>query len=115
MASDPIARFTEEQYLEIDRAAEFRSEFFNGQMFVMSGASLQHGRLQQNLSVELSNRLQGAGCEALPSGLRVKISKSGMYTYPDVLVVCGKPVLADEHQDILLNPVVIMEIPLALH
>jgi Uma2 family endonuclease len=86
---------TEEEYLAIERAAPFKSEFFNGEMFAMPGASLQHCRLQQNLAFELTNRLRGSGCEALPSDMRVRVSRSGAYTYRDISFVCGKAVLAD--------------------
>ena len=109
MASHPVSKLTEEQYLAIERAAEFKSEFFDGEMFAMSGASMNHGRLQRNILVELDHGLRGKGCEAFPSDLRVKVS-SRMYTYPDISVVCGDPLLADEHQDNLLNPVALFEI-----
>ena len=110
MASNPISRLTEEQYLAIERAAEFKSEFLDGEMFAMSGVSFQHGRLQVNLTLELGVRLRGTGCEVVLSDVRVRVSKSGMYTYPDISVVCGKPVLADDYQDNLLNPAVLFEI-----
>jgi Uma2 family endonuclease len=110
MASNPVSRLTEEQYLAIERAAQFKSEFLNGEMFAMAGVSMQHSRIQTNLLVELSNRFQGSACEAFGSDFRVRVSSSGMYTYPDVSAVCGKPILADNHQDILLNPVVIFEV-----
>jgi len=110
MASNPVSRLTEEQYLAIERAAEFKSEFLEGQMCAMSGVSLQHARLQVNLSGELGIRLRGPGCEALLSDMRVRVGKSGMYAYPDISVVCGKPVLADDHQDNLLNPIVLFEV-----
>ncbi len=109
MASHPVSKLTEEQYLAIERAAEFKSEFFDGEMFAMSGASMNHGRLQRNILVELDHGLRGKGCEAFPSDLRVRVS-SRMYTYPDISVVCGDPLLADEHQDNLLNPVALFEI-----
>ena len=110
MATNPISRLTEEEYLAIERASEFRSEFFDGEMFAMSGASMQHGRLQQNLSGELWSRLRGGECESFSAGLRVRVGKSRIYTYPDIIVVCGKPVLADDHQDNLLNPMVLFEV-----
>lgn len=109
MASHPVTKLTEQEYLALERAAEFKSEFFRGEMFAMSGASLQHLRLQQNLARELGNALSGGRCEAFGSDLRVRVS-SDMYTYPDVTVVCGEPSLADGHKDVLLNPLVIFEI-----
>ena len=70
---------------------------------------MRHSGLQRNILIEVSKALRGKGCQAFPSDLRVRVS-SRMYTYPDVSVVCGDPELADEHQDNLLNPVVIFEI-----
>ena len=110
VASNPISRLTEEQYLAIERAAEFKSEFLDGEIFAMSGVSLQHTRLEVNLLAELSNRLRGTRCEVLASNMRVRVSQSGMYAYPDISIVCGKPVLADGHQENLLNPIVLFEI-----
>lgn len=110
MASNPVTKISEEQYLAIDRAAEFRSEFVDGEMFAMSGGSLRHARLQRNLLFELQSPLRDTGCEAFTSDMRVRVPATRMYAYPDVTVICGKPVLADEQQDILLNPVVIFEV-----
>ena len=109
MASNPVTKVTEEQYLELDRAAEVRSEFLDGEMIAMSGGSTNHARLQQNISSELYNRLQGSGCEAFGSDLRLRVS-ARLYTYPDISVVCGKLRVADGHKDILLNPIVVFEI-----
>jgi Uma2 family endonuclease len=109
VASNPVTKVTEEQYLAIDRAAEFRSEFLDGEMVARSGVSMRHARLQQNISVGLDNPLRDRGCEVFGSDFRVRVSRR-MYAYPDVSVVCGEPRLADERQDILLNPVVIFEV-----
>ncbi len=109
MASHSVSKLTEEQYLALDRAAEFKSEFFDGDMFAMSGGSMQHARLQKNITGELYDALRGGECEPFGSDFRVRVS-SRMYTYPDISVVCGKPLLADGRQDILLNPVVIVEV-----
>ena len=109
MASHPVNKVTEDQYLALDRAAEIRSEYFDGEMFAMSGGSMLHARLAVNLLVELKNVLRERDCEAFTSDFRVRVS-SKMYTYPDVSVVCGKPTLADAHQDILLNPIAIFEV-----
>lgn len=109
MASHSVTKLTEEQYLAMERAAEFKSEYFDGEMFAMSGASMQHGRLQRNLIVEITNALRGKQCEVFGSDLRVRVSGK-MYTYPDLIVVCGKPILADDEHDVLLNPAVIFEV-----
>lgn len=109
MASHPVTKLTEQEYLALERAAEFKSEFFRGEMFAMSGASLRHLFLQSNIQGELYAALRGGPCEVFGSDLRVRVS-SDMYTYPDITIVCGEPALADDHQDVLLNPLVIFEV-----
>jgi len=109
VASNAITKLTEEQYLAIDRAAEIRSEFLDGEMIAMSGGSMRHSALQVNLIGELFVALGRGDCRAYTSDFRVRVSRR-MYAYPDISVVCGKPLLADEHQDILLNPTVIFEV-----
>jgi Uma2 family endonuclease len=103
-------RMTPEQYLAIERKAEFKSEFYNGEMFAMAGASEPHNRIKDNLVGELYSRLKGSGCHSYSSDMRVKVSATGLYTYPDVVIVCGKPQLEDAELDTLLNPQVIIEV-----
>jgi len=110
MASNPVTKVTEEEYLAIDRAAEVRSEFLDGEMWAMSGGSMRHAQLPANLIAELVVALRGTNCQAFTSDLRVRVMPRRMYAYPDVTVVCGKPMLADDRQDILLNPTVIFEV-----
>ena len=110
MPSHPVTKVTPEEYLALDRAAERKSEFFYGEMCAMSGVSMHHARLQTNLTVDIDAALRGARCEVFGSDLRVRVSKD-MYVYPDVAVVCGKPLLGDQqHQDILLNPIILFEV-----
>lgn len=109
MAANPVTKLTEQQYLEIERAAEFKHEFLDGEMIAMSGASMRHAIISGNIFVELRSILRGEDCKPINSDLRVRVSER-LYTYPDVSVVCGKPLLADENQDVLLNPVVIFEV-----
>lgn len=94
----------------MDRAAEFRSEFLDGEMFAMSGGCARHAFLQVNVLVEMHAALRGGECRVCGSDFRVRVSTTGMYTYPDLVVICGKLLLADAQQDILLNPAVIFEI-----
>jgi Uma2 family endonuclease len=110
MASNPVTKVTEEEYLAIDRAAEMRSEFLDGEMIAMSGGTMRHARLGGNIYFEIHNALRGTACQAFGSDFRVRVLPGRMYAYPDVLVVCGQPLLADERQDILLNPAVIFEV-----
>src|SRR5579864_4956910 len=100
MASNVVTKLSEEQYLAIDRAAEVRSEFVDGEMVAMSGGSMRHARLQQNISAGLDAPSRDRGCEVFGSDFRVRVSRR-MYAYPDISLVCGEPRLADEHQDIL--------------
>jgi Uma2 family endonuclease len=109
MASHSVTKLTAEQYLAMDRAAEFKSEYFDGEMFAMSGGSMRHADLQSNIQGELYTALRDGECRVYGPDFRVQIS-SQMYTYPDISVVCGKPILADDRQDVLLNPVVIFEV-----
>ncbi len=110
MVSSPSTKVTEEEYLALDRAAEVRSEFLDGEMWAMSGGSIWHSQLAANLTAELHNALHGGKCRVFTSDLRVRVMPRRMYAYPDVTVVCGKPVLADDRQDILLNPTAVFEV-----
>ena len=109
MASNPVPKLTEEQYLAIERAADFKSEFVDGEMFAMAGTSNAHGLLQRNLLGELYMGLRGGTCGPFGSDSRVRVS-SRAYLYPDVTVVCGKQQTTGERSDILRNPVAIFEI-----
>ena len=98
-----------EEYLALDRAAEFRSEFIDGEIIERPGASIRHARLQVILACEIQAALRDSPCQAFSSNLRLRVSPR-MYTYQDLTVVCGEPVVADKRQDILLNPTVIFEV-----
>ena len=110
MASHPITKLTEEEYLAIDRAADVRSEYIAGEIYAMAGASLNHIRLQGNTFGELYVALRNSDCQVCGSDFRVRTSASHSHLYPDVSVFCGKPQLADGRADILLNPIVIIEV-----
>jgi len=105
-----VRGLTEEQYLEIERAAESKSEYFQGEMFAMGGAGAAHNRLVWNLIAELGPRLRSGPCQGYPSDMRVRVSATGLYTYPDVVVVCGEPRFLDDRRDTLLNPSLIVEV-----
>ncbi|MEM7532482.1 MAG: Uma2 family endonuclease [Chloroflexota bacterium] len=95
-------------YLFHERQSEIRSDYLDGQVYQMAGASLSHNRLVGKLYTRLSNHLeqQGGDCEVLPSDMRVRIEDS--YMYPDIVVVCGEPEIEDN--DILLNPAIVIEV-----
>ncbi len=98
-----------EEYLARERAADFKSEYYRGEMFAMSGASWEHTRIKDNLARFTAEQLDGGPCQ-VASEMRVKVSATGLYTYPDVVVVCDEPRLEDRLGDTLLNPRVIVEV-----
>jgi Uma2 family endonuclease len=110
VSTQPKTFLTPEQYLEIERKAEYKSEYYRGEMFAMAGASLAHNWLVANLIGELHAALKGGPCGVLPSDMRVRVESTGLYTYPDVAVVCGAPRLADDQTDTLLNPTLLIEV-----
>ena len=109
--SRPAEQFiTAADYLALERQAEIKSEYLNGCIYAMSGASRNHNRITINLGAMLHTQLRGKPCEPFVNDLRVKISPTGLYTYPDVVVVCGEPRFEDKQLDTLLNPQVIIEV-----
>ncbi|HVF27794.1 MAG TPA: Uma2 family endonuclease [Pyrinomonadaceae bacterium] len=111
-------RYTVEEYLRMERAADVRHEYLDGEIFEMSGETVSHGRISSNIIISLGGQLRGKGCDvftkdmkvrsgALPSPRRVM---KGLFSYPDVVIVCGPPQTHDEYTDILLNPQVIIEV-----
>ena len=103
-------KLTEDEYLVIEDEAEFRSEFYDGEMFAMAGASRHHNDLQTNLIVELGGRLKGGKCRVYGSDMRVKVKRTGLYTYPDVVITCDPEIEKKLGVETLLNPRVIFEI-----
>jgi Uma2 family endonuclease len=103
-------RLTPEEYLAIERKAEFKSEFYRGEMFAMPGASRRHNVIAWNIASALHRALTGRRCEAYPGDMRVRVTATGFYTYPDLTVVCGKPEFLDNREDTLLNPTVLFEV-----
>ena len=102
--------FTEEEYLGLERAAEHKSEYFNGRIYAMAGASEPHNLAAGNVFGELRNQFKGRPCRPYTHDMRVRITETGLYTYPDVVAICGEPMFLDETRDTLLNPTVIVEV-----
>ncbi len=109
-ATKPSHDYTPEEYLILERKANYRSEYVNGQIIAMSGASRAHNLIASNFCREVSQQLRGRPCEAYISDMRVKVSNTGLYTYPDVVVACGDIRFEDTDNDTLLNPTVIVEV-----
>ena len=110
MSTQPKPFLTPEQYLEIERKATYKSEYYNGEMFAMAGAKEAHNLLAMNLAAALHQQFRSRPCRVYPSDMRVRVSPTGLYTYPDVSAVCDEPRFADEQRDTLLNPSLLVEI-----
>ena len=110
MATVPKHYVTPEEYLQREKDAEFRSEYFRGEMFAMAGASANHNLIVLNAGASLREQLKKKPCRVYPSDLRLRIETTSLYTYPDLSVVCGEPKLETNGVDVLLNPVVLVEV-----
>jgi Uma2 family endonuclease len=102
--------WTPAEYLAAERTSSERHEFFDGEIFAMAGASFEHNKIVGNLVGELRSALRHRQCDVTPSDLRVKVPATGLYTYPDVTVLCGDPLFEDDARDTLLNPTVLVEV-----
>lgn len=110
MTSQPKPRISPEEYLAVEREAEYKSEYLGGEIFAMTGASREHNLITVNIVGELRQQLKGKPCEVYPNDMRVKVPAAGLYTYPDVVVVCDQPLFEDDCVDTLLNPTLIVEV-----
>lgn len=110
MSLQPRIQLTPEDYLTLERKSETKHEYFSGEIFSMAGASEKHNLIVANLIAEFRFQLKNRSCKVYPSDMRVKVSSHGLYTYPDVVVVCGKAQFEDKHQDTLLNPTLMIEV-----
>ncbi len=105
-----------EEYLELERSAELRSEFVDGEIFAMAGESGRHGDISASLLSSIVAGLRGSDCRARTKDTKVKsgaLSKKfgkGMISYPDIVVICGEPEYHDKHKDVILNPKVVIEV-----
>lgn len=102
--------YTPEEYLELEAAATYRSEYYNGQIFPIAGGTPNHNRITLNLSSALNFALKKQPYEVFMTDMRLWIPSNNLYTYPDVMVVAGQVELAEERKDIITNPIAIAEI-----
>jgi Uma2 family endonuclease len=102
--------WTPEEYLAWERQQLEKHEFHGGEVFAMAGATFEHNQVVANVLGELRSALRQKPCRVSASDLRVKVPATGLYTYPDASVVCGRPELEDDTLDTLLNPVVLVEV-----
>ena len=109
MSSAAIQRYSPADYLALERVSEFKHEFFDGELFRMSGGTIEHSQIAINVTGELRSQLADGPCRVLNSDMRIKLP-TGLYTYPDASVVCDQPDFEDGHKDVLLNPIVVVEV-----
>jgi Uma2 family endonuclease len=109
MATAALTRYTPEEYLALERNAEFRSEYIDGRIVAMTGARRPHVVIVSNLDREIGTRLLDTPCEIYPTDMKVKVESSGRYVYPDLSVSCD-PRFEDGRSDVLLNPLLIIEV-----
>ncbi|HXW00748.1 MAG TPA: Uma2 family endonuclease [Anaerolineae bacterium] len=110
MVAKPQKYYSPEEYLALEEAVDYRSEYYQGEIFAMSGGSANHNRIVGNIYITLREALEGKSCESFITDMRLLVKKSGLYTYPDVMVVCGKLKFVKGRTDTLTNPVVIVEV-----
>jgi Uma2 family endonuclease len=110
MASQPKPRYTPEEYLAIEREAEFKNEYLDGEIIAMVGASEPHNLIVVNLVTELANQLKRRPCKIYASDMRVDLRERYLFAYPDVVVVCGDASFRIGEMDNLLNPTLIIEV-----
>jgi Uma2 family endonuclease len=111
-------RSTVEEYLALERASEARHEYLDGEIYAMAGESPDHGAIGANIGGQLYAQLRGTPCQVFSKDMKVRSGPEpnplrppkGLYSYPDLLVMCGEMRVHDEHRDVLLNPTVIIEV-----
>jgi len=110
MSSQTKPHYTPQEYLALERSKPQKNEYFNGEIFAMGGASERHNLIVGNVFASLHTQMRGKPCKVYSSDMRVKIRQTSLYTYPDVVALCGEAKFDDEQQDTLLNPTVINEV-----
>lgn len=110
MASVPKYYLSPEEYLALERKAEFKSEYMDGVVYAFAGGSPRHNLIVANIIITLGGQLKGRPCRVYPSDLKVRTPNSNRFFYPDVSVVCGDDEVADDEQDVILNPTLIVEV-----
>ena len=102
--------FSPIEYLAMEEVADYKSEYFNGQIFAMSGGTPDHSTVAVNIAGALNRLLAPRPCRVFNSDMRLNVERNGLYTYPDVMVICGKIELVKRRNDTVTNPVLIVEV-----
>ena len=110
MSTKFCPRLTLEEYLAIERAAENKSEFVDGEMYALSGATFAHTVITMNLAAGLHARLRNKPCTVHSADLKVRVEATGLHAYPDIVVVCGEPRFVVAERDVITNPILLVEV-----
>ena len=110
MTVQPTPALSEEDYLVYERASTIRHEYYRGRIYAMTGAKEPHNLIAGNTIATLHSQLRRKPCRVYPSDMRIKVLRTGLNTYPDVVIVCGQPEFTDAIHDTLTNPTIIVEI-----
>jgi Uma2 family endonuclease len=110
MSALPKQKWTPEEYFEFESTSETKHEYFQGEIYAMSGGSLKHALIATNTSTALNIQLRKSTCRVFQSDLRLQVAALGYYTYPDVFVVCGEPQYYEGRTDTVTNPVLVVEV-----
>lgn len=110
MSAIPKTRLSPEDYLAMERTSIEKSEYYKGEVFAMAGAGNNHNIITANIIITIGSFLKGKSCTVYPSDMRLHIPQNSLYTYPDVMIVCGQKRFLDDKKDTILNPVLIVEV-----
>lgn len=110
MTAQPKQYITSEEYLAFERTSDEKHEYYAGTIYAMAGGSARHNRIAGSAYAALYAQLRQRNCNVYPSDMRVKIVQTGLYTYPDITIICGNEQYEDRKEDTLLNPTIIIEV-----
>lgn len=110
MSAHPHQYVTIQQYFALEETADIKHEYYRGSISAMTGASARHNLIVANIIATLHGQLRGSSCRVFPSDLRLKIEQTGLYTYPDISVICGTIQFDEGRQDTVSNPIVLIEV-----
>ena len=103
-------KYTIEEYLQMEDTSAEKHEYYQGEIFAMSGAKVQHNMISLNIAIALGNKLKGKTCKPFNSDQRIYVEKNSLFTYPDISIVCGDPETRNNDELNLVNPTVIIEV-----
>ena len=110
MSALPEQYLSLQDYFQLEETSEMKHEYYQGTIYDMAGANLRHNLIVTNLISSLHTQLRGSACNVFPSDLRIKVEAIGLYTYPDLSILCGDVQYADGREDCVSNPALLIEV-----